>query len=247
MGARLRRPHLPADRHARHLRAGDDRSAIARALVFIDEWAGTDAERWDAAWHDLGYVWDDDFTPMADEIEDTLSSIVIGPAYAGDFDLALAALAAAEHASPSCDWRPLRGDVAAVAAREGHTELADEQIRLARSGIGQPPWFWLSVGTVDQVAGRHDAARERFERVRSEARSDKDHALELDAVDHLIELEEDLGDDDAVRRLQRTRDRLADRLRQQRPAVARPVEPKLGRNEPCWCGSGQKFKRCHGA
>ena len=22
--------------------------------------------------------------------------------------------------------------------------------------------------------------------------------------------------------------------------------PKLGRNEPCWCGSGKKFKNCHG-
>ena len=22
--------------------------------------------------------------------------------------------------------------------------------------------------------------------------------------------------------------------------------PKLGRNEPCWCGSGRKFKHCHG-
>lgn len=21
---------------------------------------------------------------------------------------------------------------------------------------------------------------------------------------------------------------------------------KIGRNDPCWCGSGQKFKRCHG-
>jgi preprotein translocase subunit SecA len=21
---------------------------------------------------------------------------------------------------------------------------------------------------------------------------------------------------------------------------------KLGRNEPCWCGSGKKFKQCHG-
>jgi preprotein translocase subunit SecA len=25
------------------------------------------------------------------------------------------------------------------------------------------------------------------------------------------------------------------------------VGPKLGRNDPCWCGSGKKFKRCHGA
>jgi SEC-C motif len=26
-----------------------------------------------------------------------------------------------------------------------------------------------------------------------------------------------------------------------------PTPRKIGRNEPCWCGSGQKFKRCHGA
>jgi preprotein translocase subunit SecA len=23
--------------------------------------------------------------------------------------------------------------------------------------------------------------------------------------------------------------------------------PKLGRNDPCWCGSGKKYKKCHGA
>ncbi|MGZ6256395.1 MAG: SEC-C metal-binding domain-containing protein, partial [Candidatus Limnocylindria bacterium] len=23
--------------------------------------------------------------------------------------------------------------------------------------------------------------------------------------------------------------------------------PKPGRNDPCWCGSGKKYKRCHGA
>ena len=23
--------------------------------------------------------------------------------------------------------------------------------------------------------------------------------------------------------------------------------PKVGRNDPCWCGSGKKFKRCHGS
>ena len=27
----------------------------------------------------------------------------------------------------------------------------------------------------------------------------------------------------------------------------RREEPKIGRNEPCWCGSGKKFKKCHGA
>ncbi|HVZ81303.1 MAG TPA: SEC-C metal-binding domain-containing protein [bacterium] len=22
---------------------------------------------------------------------------------------------------------------------------------------------------------------------------------------------------------------------------------KVGRNDPCWCGSGKKYKKCHGA
>ena len=27
----------------------------------------------------------------------------------------------------------------------------------------------------------------------------------------------------------------------------RPGGQKVGRNDPCHCGSGKKFKRCHGA
>ena len=36
------------------------------------------------------------------------------------------------------------------------------------------------------------------------------------------------------------------------PAVAAAARraqqqaPKLGRNDPCWCGSGLKYKKCHG-
>jgi preprotein translocase subunit SecA len=32
------------------------------------------------------------------------------------------------------------------------------------------------------------------------------------------------------------------------PAVPyRREEPKPGRNDPCFCGSGKKYKKCHGA
>jgi preprotein translocase subunit SecA len=31
-----------------------------------------------------------------------------------------------------------------------------------------------------------------------------------------------------------------------RPSPARSG-PKVGRNDPCWCGSGRKYKKCHGA
>ncbi|HEY7942217.1 MAG TPA: preprotein translocase subunit SecA [Candidatus Limnocylindrales bacterium] len=30
------------------------------------------------------------------------------------------------------------------------------------------------------------------------------------------------------------------------PAAAPSGTPKLGRNDPCWCGSGLKYKKCHG-
>ncbi len=30
------------------------------------------------------------------------------------------------------------------------------------------------------------------------------------------------------------------------PVEQRRVEHEIGRNDPCWCGSGKKYKRCHG-
>ena len=40
--------------------------------------------------------------------------------------------------------------------------------------------------------------------------------------------------------------RLADDGETQLPIVKSDRE-KIGRNDPCWCGSGKKFKLCHGA
>jgi preprotein translocase subunit SecA len=31
---------------------------------------------------------------------------------------------------------------------------------------------------------------------------------------------------------------------EQQPYIRK--EKKMGRNEPCWCDSGKKFKQCHG-
>jgi preprotein translocase subunit SecA len=40
----------------------------------------------------------------------------------------------------------------------------------------------------------------------------------------------------------------ADQAGQDQPAVqqVRRMEAKVGRNDPCPCGSGKKFKQCHG-
>ena len=29
--------------------------------------------------------------------------------------------------------------------------------------------------------------------------------------------------------------------------IVKQEHEKIGRNEPCWCGSGKKYKLCHGA
>jgi len=45
-------------------------------------------------------------------------------------------------------------------------------------------------------------------------------------------------------RLQATRPRPSGERRRAHPAQASPQQ-QLGRNEPCWCGSGKKYKHCH--
>ena len=37
------------------------------------------------------------------------------------------------------------------------------------------------------------------------------------------------------------------RVLREPPLTVRRESPKIGRNDPCPCGSGKKFKKCHGA
>ena len=55
--------------------------------------------------------------------------------------------------------------------------------------------------------------------------------------------------DDAIEEMVVSVADLCDLTEQRRYAVEtiRRVEPKLGRNDPCHCGSGRKYKQCHGA
>lgn len=56
---------------------------------------------------------------------------------------------------------------------------------------------------------------------------------------------------DFSRRELENQTRLIERIAVQQPFIARPrIEasvPKVGRNERCPCGSGKKYKKCHGA
>ena len=45
----------------------------------------------------------------------------------------------------------------------------------------------------------------------------------------------------------RARPRRAARAAQRAPEPRGKASPKVGRNDPCPCGSGKKYKKCHGA
>ena len=67
--------------------------------------------------------------------------------------------------------------------------------------------------------------------------------------------EEWMGDEDEAKMVAEIREGLADHLHDVRdywferakPQTQRREEPKVGRNDPCPCGSGKKYKHCHGA
>ena len=35
-------------------------------------------------------------------------------------------------------------------------------------------------------------------------------------------------------------------IRNQESGIGQSADPKVGRNDPCFCGSGRKYKKCHG-
>jgi preprotein translocase subunit SecA len=92
---------------------------------------------------------------------------------------------------------------------------------------------------VFQVQVRRENEIERIEREDAER-----HAAQQRAMQTRHGSEVDGGEDDGAAAA-----RPASRPPQPRVTV-QPVRrdgPKVGRNDPCPCGSGQKFKKCHGA
>ena len=53
--------------------------------------------------------------------------------------------------------------------------------------------------------------------------------------------------EDQPTRLRRATASLPARSRRRAAAARRRARRSIGRNDPCWCGSGKKFKKCHGA
>jgi preprotein translocase subunit SecA len=77
--------------------------------------------------------------------------------------------------------------------------------------------------------------------------------MDEEIVKTLIHLQPRISDDSINRmKVQRAKEAKAMKLagkqeeEDTKPKTFRRTEPKIGRNQPCYCGSGNKYKHCHG-
>jgi hypothetical protein len=96
------------------------------------------------------------------------------------------------------------------------------------------------------AAERRGAVEEAESQLRSAVRADPGWPA---AEDRLAWYESDRGNAAAAaagwRRLGLTAEDSADLTTVEQFETRADDSPKLGRNQPCWCGSGRKFKQCH--
>lgn len=232
----------------------EDRLPIdqADALLAYVAWAGTpdrhEAAMWDLGWRpldgpsrDFGYF--DDFAhqtayrlgaarqfPLAARLVDALATVI--------------PYAAAN----------LHGELATQLGEAGREEEAKARLQLALDSPSRDLLTEIFAGEVDEAAGDAAGAENRYRSALGVARRDDDSIYEHEILWHLIEL---LHDDDEradeVASLERERDRGHAQSIASRPderatpsSGGETSKPKVGRNDPCPCGSGHKFKHCHG-
>jgi SEC-C motif domain protein len=122
-----------------------------------------------------------------------------------------------------------------------------------------------AIGQVDYVASTDDpGSREKFDKTAAEAWSSKSEWLGLDVIakeaggandqEGVVEFAAKfkLGGKEHAHRERSRFKRIEGKwhyIDGEKPAVKPFINeaPAVGRNDPCHCGSGKKFKKCHGA
>jgi uncharacterized protein YchJ len=133
-----------------------------------------------------------------------------------------------------------------------------DEILAATANLARTPHAFLHLGNEYLAMGRPieaEAALKRYVTERHDLRVLPSYNwARLEALEQIANVYAQLedGETSARFRAQAQAERTAGDLhlaKLRRSFLASPTrsEPKVARNEPCWCGSGQKFKRCHGA
>lgn len=222
----------------------------ADSLLAFVAWVAT-PERLEAAMSDLG--WRPLDSPFADDgrFVDFAHQVAYELGDRGSFDAAGRAVEAVATVLPRARAN-LEGQLAVQLAEAGQLDEARRRMAVA---LADPSCDLLTLtfaGEIDEHAGDAAAAEDRYRSTLARARAEGDTLFEHELLWHLIELLQD--DDeraDEVRALVAERERAHRSMQREGDGPAGPAgagsPPKVGRNDPCPCGSGSKFKHCHGS
>ncbi len=132
-------------------------------------------------------------------------------------------------------------------ARLGQPERARGSMAESLSESPDDPLLLYTAGQVEETLGDIEAAIPYYQQALKWVGSD--WALRTDIVHALITLYERTGQTAAGVRLVQQEQQL-EQARHERwelpSGTIRSEQPKVGRNEPCPCGSGKKYKKCCG-
>ena len=136
------------------------------------------------------------------------------------------------------DRELMLGDLAIVLAKAGRREEALAQVALSLDAAEDASLVEAKAGETYRALGDLPAAEAYFRRSLVEAKTPNER---MQALIRIAGCLIDQGRNaEANEIMQQTR-----KLDGELDAQANP--PAVGRNEPCPCGSGKKYKKCHGA
>jgi uncharacterized protein YchJ len=172
-----------------------------------------------------------------DELAECLFDLPRWLSERGAVDSALSVARAFAFVAPDA----FRGEQALILAR---AERREEALALVATNLEQAediPTAEAKAGDVYRALGELDSAEAYYRRSLAEARTSLERT---EAMTRLVALLCEVGrEGDASDLLQREEER----LKALSPAPVVRAAPKVGRNDACPCGSGKKYKKCHGA
>ena len=234
----------------------DERSVLAEqadAVLAFVEWAAT-PDRYESAMWDLGWRPFDGPAREDGTFDDLAHHVAYRLGAATEFEaagrLVDALVGVIPHAAAG-----LHGELASQLAEAGRVDEARARIGRALDHPSRDLLTDILAGEVEEGAGDAAAAETLYRVALARSREEDDSIYEHDILWHLIKLLED--DEDRAAEVATLRQE-SDRVHARGFQTAAPISPvrssdteefgrKVGRNEPCPCGSGRKFKHCHGA
>ena len=142
------------------------------------------------------------------------------------------------------------GDRVVMLAEAGMREEALRQMLEVMREFPDDVWVWIKCGDARLTLGDAPEAERFFRHALAMARERDDR---LGALERLIRMMDQRGRKEEAAEFEATYRAISDfheKVQPEAPALQpglpRNIGPKIGRNDPCPCGSGKKYKKCCG-